>query len=148
MTFPMMIGVAVLAQQFVDVMLGEKWQDAVFIITVLAPIGLLHAIHYTVGPIYQAKGRFRALMCGGSHPARSRSRRYVAGLPWGINGVTVSYAIMMVILTYPTFAIPFHFIGLRFSALVRAVGPTLIAALVNGWSRSGVPPGDGAPRRR
>ncbi len=131
-TFPMMIGVAVLAQQFVDVILGEKWQDAVFIITVLAPIGLLHAIHYTVGPIYQAKGRFRALMLWGIASGTATLAAYVAGLPWGINGVTLSYAIMMVILTYPTFAIPFHFIGLRFSALVRAVGPTLIAALAMG----------------
>jgi PST family polysaccharide transporter len=42
---------------------------------------------------------------------------FVLGLPWGILGVTASYAIMFLLLTYPGFAIPFRLIGLRVSDL-------------------------------
>lgn len=132
LTFPMMIGVSVLSPQFVRVVLGEKWEEAIPIITILAPIGLLHAIHYTVGSIYQAKARFGALMWWGVGSGLFTFAAYIAGLPWGILGVTVSYAIAVLILTYPTFAIPFRFIDLRFVELVRTVGPTLLASGVMG----------------
>jgi len=46
---------------------------------------------------------------------------FVLGLPWEILGVTASYAIMYLLLTYPAFAIPFRLIGLR----VRDLGGVL-----------------------
>jgi PST family polysaccharide transporter len=127
-TFPMMIGVTALAEPFVVVVLGEKWRPAIPIIAVLAPIGLLHSLQYTVGAIYQAKDRFSELMWWGLASGVGTLVAYVVGMPWGIQGMVWSYAVAVILLTYPTFAIPFRFIGLRFRDLAAAVLPTLLAS--------------------
>ncbi|MFG0331833.1 MAG: MOP flippase family protein, partial [Maioricimonas sp. JB049] len=56
-TFPMMAGLVVLAEPFVQVVLGEKWLPAVPAIWILASLGAIQAIWSTVGQILLAPGR-------------------------------------------------------------------------------------------
>ena len=47
--FPLMLGVMALADPFVQVVLGEKWQPIILLLSILAPVGLLQSINSTVG---------------------------------------------------------------------------------------------------
>jgi hypothetical protein len=55
---------------------------------------------------------------------------FVVGLPWGILGVTVSYAIVFVLLAYPGFAIAFRLVGLRVRDLGGALWPSAACSAV------------------
>ena len=120
-TFPVMAGCAVVAGPLVRTVFGPDWNEAVFLITVLAPVGMLHSLQFTVGSIYTSKGEGRMLLWWGVLSGTLTVSSYFAGLPWGINGIAVSYAICIAILTYPTFAIPFRFIDLKVRELWRSI---------------------------
>ncbi len=56
-TFPMMLGLFAIADEFVLIVYGEKWAPAIFLIKVLSIIGLVQSIATMVGSIYLSKGR-------------------------------------------------------------------------------------------
>ena len=56
-TFPLMAGLAVVADPFVRVVLGTKWIPAIRVFQILAPVGLIQSIQTTGGSIFVAKGR-------------------------------------------------------------------------------------------
>lgn len=126
-TFPLMFGFTVVAGPFINAVFGEEWDGAVVVSSVLAPIGALQAIQYTSAVLYTAKGRGRELFLWGLALGILTVGAYFAGTPWGINGVAVAYAILMVIVSYPLFAIPFSFVGLRVRELWTALKPVTLA---------------------
>lgn len=150
-TFPLMTGVTVVSGPLVRTVFGGEWADAVPVITILAPVGMLHSLHFTVGAIYTAKAKGRALLWWGLGSGVITVAAYFAGLPWGIEGMATAYAIAAVLLTYPAFAIPFRFIGLRVHELWRAVQPVAlmtaimaVVVLLSRWGVRALGGGDGA----
>jgi O-antigen/teichoic acid export membrane protein len=113
-TFPLMAGLAVLAPQLVRVSLGPKWEKAIFLIQVLALIGGLQSLYTTIGWIYLSQGRTGVLFMYGVVIAVAYTGSFIAGLHWNVEGVAVAYAIAFVLLLYPSFAIPFSFIDMKF----------------------------------
>jgi PST family polysaccharide transporter len=146
-SFPLMLGLTALARQFVLTLFGAAWVPVIPLLLILAPLGALQSILTTIGNIYAATGRtdlgLRWTVGAGLLIVLS----FVVGLPWGILGVTASYAIMIFLLTYPGFAIPFRLIGLKVSDLGLvlwrpATCSLAMFAVVTSmalWSPSGVP---------
>ena len=56
-TFPMMVGICVLAAPFVNTILGQKWEASIPLIMILSPAGTLFSISSVTGIIYTTKGR-------------------------------------------------------------------------------------------
>jgi O-antigen/teichoic acid export membrane protein len=127
-SFPMMAGVAAVAEPFVKVWLGSKWLPVVLLIQVLAPVGMLQSLGTTTGQIYTAKGRTDMLFVWGLAVSPVIVGGFYVGLHWGINGVAIAYAIVMALLAYPLFRIPFGLIGLPMRRFVQALAPYLVAA--------------------
>lgn len=120
-TFPLMLGIWVLAEPFILIVLGEKWKASIPIILVLAPVGLVQSVVTTVGTIYQSKGRTDWMFCWSLFAGVLVICGFVLGLRWNIIGVAAGYAIASLILVYPSFAIPFRLINLsmaRFAAVL------------------------------
>jgi O-antigen/teichoic acid export membrane protein len=113
-TFPLMAGLAVLAPQLVRVLLGAKWDRAILIIQLLTLVGALQSVITTVGWIYLSQGRTGVMFAWGSVSTVIYAGCFIAGLHWEVEGVAVAYAIAVVLLTYPAFAIPFRFIDMGF----------------------------------
>lgn len=113
LSFPLMLGLTALVRPFVLTLFGVRWTPMIPLLLILAPIGAIQSITTTAGDIYTAKGRtdwaLRWTVGAGTLIVLS----FVAGLPWGIRGVTTSYAIITLILAYPGLAIPMSLIGLR-----------------------------------
>lgn len=129
-TFPMMLGMTAVAGPLIQVFLGSKWLPAVPLLTILAPVGLGQSIGATVGHIYMAKGRTDWMFRWGLFSSLLVVGSFIAGLPWGVKGVAVSYAIASYALAYPSFAIPFRLIGLRVGSFAAALCPVLAYSLV------------------
>jgi PST family polysaccharide transporter len=112
-SFPLMLGLTALAGPFTLTLFGAAWTPVIPLLLILAPLGAVQSITTTVGSIYTAKGRADWALWWTIGAGLLTVLSFVLGLPWGILGVTASYAIMFMLLTYPAFAIPFRLIGLR-----------------------------------
>src|SRR6266853_761895 len=120
-SFPLMLGLTALARPFVVTVFGAGWMPVIPLLLILAPLGAVQSIATTVGHIYMAKGRTDWALWWTIGAGLLIVLSFVLGLPWGILGVTSSYAVMFLLLTYPAFAVPFRLIGLR----VRDLGGVL-----------------------
>ncbi|MFB3917197.1 MAG: MOP flippase family protein [Terriglobales bacterium] len=134
-TFPMMVGLWVVAKPFVLSVFGTKWALAIPLIKILAPIGMAQSIGATVGAIYQAKGRTDVMFRWGVASGMAAVAAFAVGLRWGIVGVATAYAIVTMLVAVPSFTIPFQYIGLRLSEFAAALarpllGSVLMAAVV------------------
>lgn len=129
LTFPAMLGVAVVSGPFVRGVLGPSWEPAIPVIAIIAPVGALQSVLQTVSPLYAVKGRTDWLLRWTMAAGAVTVAAYVVGLPWGVVGVAAAYAVAHVLLFYPAFAIPFRLIELPFPALLRALAPTAGASV-------------------
>jgi O-antigen/teichoic acid export membrane protein len=120
-SFPLMLGLAALAGPFVLTLFGTAWSPVIPLLLILAPLGALQSITTTVGDIYMSTGRTDWGLWWTIGAGFLTVMSFVVGLPWGILGVTASYAIVFLLLTYPGFAIAFRLVGLR----VRDLGGAL-----------------------
>ncbi|ETA02201.1 membrane protein involved in the export of O-antigen and teichoic acid [Frankia sp. CcI6] len=125
--FPVMAGLTVVARDVVLVVLGARWERLVPLIWLLAPIGGIQSVSFSVGVLYNVKGRTDLLLRWGIFSGLLMLGSYFAGLPWGINGVAAAYAIVIVLLLPPGFAIPFSLVDAKPRELVTAVWPHVVA---------------------
>jgi PST family polysaccharide transporter len=130
LTFPLMLSLAVTAQPFVRVVLGQRWLPVAGLLLVFAPLGAAQSIYATVGLIYYTHGRpdfflrwtlFASVMYVGS---------FALGLRWGIQGVATCYALVWFLLMVPSFMIPFRLVGISGRQFLRTLWPTMWMSLV------------------
>lgn len=98
LTFPMMVGLASVAPQFVHVVLGEKWTPAIPIIQTLALVGAIQSVVVTTGDIFQSQGRPDIMLKWTCINSPLIALSFWVGLRWGILGVAMAYAVMNVLL--------------------------------------------------
>jgi O-antigen/teichoic acid export membrane protein len=136
LTFPMMLGLSVLAEPLVLLIYGEKWRAAVGIVQLLCFAGLAQSAYNTAGWIFLSRGRSDILFRLGLLSMLVRIVGVLIGLHWGLLGVAWGYvAGGYLALLYPTWAAAGRLIELRFAELVKNVaGPfccaTIMAAIV------------------
>ncbi len=121
LTFPLMAGLWVLVDPFIETVFGHQWQPMKIMLIILIPVGLLQSIGSTVGVIYQAKGRTDWMLRWGIISGLLVILSFIIGLKWGVIGVATAYATMSIILAYPNFSIPFRLIGLRIPQLGKVL---------------------------
>ncbi len=127
--FPMMFGLFVVAPQFVRVIFGPQWERSIFLVQILALVGLLQSIGTTVGWIYTSQGRTDIMFRWGIFSVIIVAVSFVTGLRWNVEGVAIAYAIASLLLTYPSFAIPFRLIDLKVGRLFKELSLVFWAAL-------------------
>lgn len=120
-TFPMMVGLTVLSEPFVLAVFGAQWAPAIPLVRILAPVGMVQSIVSTLGTLYQAKGRTDWFFWWGFGVGIAATLSFMVGLRWGVLGVATAYAIVSILVAYPSFVIPFHLIHLRVSELGRVL---------------------------
>jgi len=129
-TFPAMLGVAVVAEPFVAVILGKRWLPVAGLLMVFGPVGMLQSVVSTVGLLYNVTGRTDWMFRWGIFSSLLYVASFFIGLPWGIMGVAVSYAVMNVVLLIPCLMIPFHVVQLRLGEFTGKLWPSLRATLL------------------
>lgn len=92
-SIPSLVGLVIVAPDFVHVVLGPRWSRATPVIQILAWVGLIQSLQTLSGEVLLALNRagtllrFTMLWFVGSVGA------FVLGLHWGILGVATSYAV-------------------------------------------------------
>jgi O-antigen/teichoic acid export membrane protein len=130
MTFPMTLGLVAVAGPLIDVFLGPRWHPAARLLMILAPVGLVQSIVTMVGHIYMAKGRTDWMFRWGLFACPLLVASFVVGLPWGTEGVAISYAAVFYALTPAALAIPFRLIDLSLWEFVKRLMPALEYSLL------------------
>lgn len=131
-TFPLMLGLLAIAPQFIRVIFGAQWERSIFLVQILAIIGLIQSISTTVGWIFQSQGRTKIMFWWGIITTVILAGAFVLGLRWDIEGVAIAYAVTVILLTYPSFLITFKLIDLRFSQFIKQFRFIFLSAAVMG----------------
>lgn len=129
-TAPLMAGLWVLREPFVEVVLGKRWLPVAEILGWLAPVGMMQSLLTTVGLIYMATGSTKQMMRWGVFASTVVVVALIVGLHWGYLGVVRCYAAVTFLLAYPAFAIPLKLIDIGIMDLLRSVLPQLVTAVV------------------
>jgi O-antigen/teichoic acid export membrane protein len=93
LSLPALAGLAVLAPEFVDVVLGHRWHGAVTVLRILTWVGFLQSLQTLNGPILQALDRTGLLFRYSVVFFLAHLAAFVIGLRWGVAGVAGAYAI-------------------------------------------------------
>ena len=128
-TFPLMIGLLVLAPQLIILVFGTQWERSIFLVQVLALVGLIQSIGTLNGNVYLSQGRTDLQFRIGTIFSIITAFFIIIGLRWDVEGVTVAYAIATFLLVYPGFIIPFRLIDLKFSYFIKQLSSIFFAAI-------------------
>lgn len=92
-TVPCLLGLAVVAPDFVPVVLGEQWRPAIPVVQVLIVVGVLQSLQALNATVLQARDRSRWLLRYSIVFTAVTLVAFVAGLPFGVVGVAAGLAI-------------------------------------------------------
>ena len=129
-TFPVMLGLAVVAHPFVRTYLGSAWSKTAILLAILAPVGMVQSISGTVGNIYAAIGRTDVLLRWGLIATATVVTAFMIGKSWGSVGVAAAYAVANALLLYPGFAVPLRLINMALADLAKALAPVFSITLL------------------
>ena len=122
-------GLAVTGQDFVVMLLGEKWIPVGPLLCIFAVRGIAQGTERTLGWLHVVAGRSDRWMRWGLVSAGCQLAALAVGLPFGPIGVVSAYAIVMFILCVPAIAYSGRPLGIGAKDVLAACGPQAAAAL-------------------
>ena len=136
LTIPGMLGLIVVAPEFVGIVLGPKWDAAVPVLQILAWVGLLQSLQGLNGTVLRAVDRTGTLLRYSFVVLVVSTISFVAGLPFGVVGVAAAYAISSTLvepyytwLTARSVSASLWTVARAFSGVVQAAVAMLAAVL-------------------
>jgi O-antigen/teichoic acid export membrane protein len=93
LSMPALVGLIVVAPDFVRVVLGERWSTATPVLQILALVGLVQSLQALNGEILLARGRAGTLLRFTILWFAASLAAFVIGLQWGVVGVAACYAV-------------------------------------------------------
>ena len=131
-TVPAFVGMAVIAPDFVAVVLGDEWDAAVPVLQILCWVGILQCIAWQSAAVLQVLERtswlFRYTLVSTGLTIGS----FVVGIQWGIVGVATAYAIVTTVTMPYLLSMPLRLTGISPLRFVSAIAGVLQAAVVMG----------------
>jgi O-antigen/teichoic acid export membrane protein len=90
---PAAVGAIIVAPDFVPAVLGDRWSDAIPVLQILAPVGLLQSIEALNGSLLLARDRSRTVLRFSIGAFAISLIGFSVGIAWGIVGVAIGYAV-------------------------------------------------------
>lgn len=132
MAIPGLGGLIVVAPDFVRVVLGERWSEAIPLIQILAWVGILQALQSLNIDILVARDRTRTVLRYSIGFCAAHVCAFVIGLQWGVVGVAAAYAISSTLVEPVLTVLAARALGVSPMVFVRSVaaifGVTLVMA--------------------
>jgi PST family polysaccharide transporter len=128
-TFPMMAGLFAVADDFVAVVFGPGWTALAPLIKIVAWVGMAQSVGTTIGTIYLATGHAGLALRVTLTSAPILIAGMAAGLPWGVRGVAIGYALASFALFYYVALRGFRLISLSVMQFHRTIYRPLLASL-------------------
>ncbi len=127
---PAMVGLAVLAEDAVAVVYGPRWEAAVPVIQVLAPVAALQALSCVTASVMLAKGRSDWLYRWALVNCLVGAAAMIAAAPWGLVGVSLGLAAVVAVLTPFEMRMALSLVDMRLAAYLRPLLPHVIITAV------------------
>jgi PST family polysaccharide transporter len=131
-TAPLMAGLFVLREPFVNVFLGARWSPVIELIAWLAPVGFVQSLLSPSGSVFMALGRPDLLPKVGGISMLLQVLSFVIGVRWGVVGVAQCYLLATVLSAVLCSSVTLLVLGSRprqlFAALYRPVAIALVMA--------------------
>lgn len=97
-SFPTLLGLVVVAPDFVEVVLGDRWRSVTPVLQILAWVGLLQSLQRLNPSVLQARDRTRTLLLVTTAMVAAGVASVTIGLWWGTVGVASAYAVSNTVL--------------------------------------------------
>ena len=131
-TFPMMIGLGIIAEDFVLAVFGCPWANMIPILRVFCFVGLIQSIEVLNVNLYLSQGKSTLRFIVGTLIGVIGLIAIAIGLKWGIEGVAYAYGIFSFFAFYPRVKIAVSLIDLKFSQVISNLAPTFLYSAVMG----------------
>lgn len=128
-SMPAFAVLAVTGQDFVLLLLGQKWAPAGPLLCIFAMKGIANVVERTLGWLHVAAGRSDRWMRWGFFSAIFQLSALLAGVPFGLAGVATAHALATFCLFVPALVYAGQPFGIGVRDVLRAVGPQMVAAL-------------------
>jgi O-antigen/teichoic acid export membrane protein len=92
-SIPSLVGLVIVAPDFVDVVLGPRWSEVTLVIQILAGVGILQSLQTLTGEVLLALDRSGLLLRFTALWFVCSVAAFAVGLRWGVVGVATSYAV-------------------------------------------------------
>jgi PST family polysaccharide transporter len=128
-SFPLMCGLMVTADQVIRVIYGGKWTFVVPIFRVLCVAGLYQGIYNATGQLFVATGRTNRMLRCLSVLCAALAIAFYIGVHWGPLGTAIAYASTLSLLILPYLAYTYATIDLKLSEVLSALKAPFFAAI-------------------
>jgi O-antigen/teichoic acid export membrane protein len=129
-TAPLMAGLFILREPFVNALFGPSWHAVADVIAWLAPVGFIQSIVSASGPVFMSLGRTATLLRLTLIASSLHVVGFVVGVRWGLTGVAACYCVTNLLMAGPTLAVAVRCLHADASDLLRAVRRPILLSLV------------------
>jgi O-antigen/teichoic acid export membrane protein len=129
-SFPLTLGAALVAREFVPLILGEQWLPAVTTLQILALNGPRLALKRLFGDVYQAVGKPQWDFWSTGLTLVAYVPAFLIGVRHGIAGVAVGLTIAGYLVAPLDLRLAARAVGTRIGGILRAMLPASLATLV------------------
>lgn len=128
-SIPLMMGMMLLREPFVDYVFGEKWHMVSGLLLWLAPTGILQSMNSTTGVVLTAKGKTNILFYTGIMCTVFYAIGFLVAINEDIYTFVEYYFYANVLAVGLNLAILFKVIKISFSKVLKELVPTILASL-------------------
>jgi len=129
---PLMLFLAVFARETIFVVLGEKWLPATNILWIMAMTSFIEPAISTVGAVLLTSGKSRRYLITGATSSLVIVASFVAGIPWGAEGVAFGHLVATYLSLVPFLWWSFRDTPITLRLFAAAVSRPLIASVLTG----------------
>jgi O-antigen/teichoic acid export membrane protein len=127
---PAMVGLAVLAEEAVTVVYGSRWEAAIPVIQVLAPVAAVQALSTVTSSVMLAMGRSDWLYRWALAYCLVGAAAMVIAAQWGLLGVSLGLAGVVIVLAPFEMKMALGLIDMRLTTYLRALLPHAVITTV------------------
>ena len=128
-TFPATIGVALVAPEFVMLILGQRWSGVIAPLEVLAFYGSIRSVTALLGPLLTALRDTRFVMWNHLIALMVMPTAFYVGSRWGAPGIAWGWVVAYPFVALPLYLRTFRKIGMSVPVYLGAIRPALDGSL-------------------
>ncbi len=129
-SFPLMLGLALVAQEFIVILLGEKWIESAILLQLLCVMGAFYPISYLFSNLLISRGHSATYMWGNIALCLTQLAAVMVSASYGIEVMIMVYVAVTIswILVWHYFA--YQEIDIRLTDIVKDILPYLIITVI------------------
>lgn len=130
LTTPMAIGLALTADDFVLLALGDQWEAVITPLRILSLYMVMNGAQFLLGHVLMWTGRFRTTMYLNLFALGVLPLGFYIGLTWGLVGVAWAWTIAFPLSILPGIVYVANILELRISEMLHALSPALMSCAI------------------